>query len=303
MPKPLTEKYNRGRNAQTPAMRMARGRPPKKAKDKPTGMKVATVLPDPPEYLEPAARAEWIRLGKYLVAMRRVSELDLQALTIYSTSLTLFGECIRPLLIARSPLWGEVNGRPKPSKLESVAERHALIVLDLCEKFGLTARTRHLDHADRGRPGMPDELHELRGNPAKKKLGRTKTVDRLEWDAADVVPPGWFDRNALDEWYRLINQFETLDVWTPLDVAAISIGCGCYSLLIKCVTQIADEPPTLGIRDAEGHVEHPLSQIYGRHWKICERVWREYGMTPVDRARFAGSVVDPEKPKLSVYGA
>lgn len=300
--KPVGEKYNRGRKPQTAEMRVARGRPANKVKEKGTGMVVSTAVPDAPDWLDSAAKQEWDRVTKYLKVLKRVTLLDLQSLAVYCSSLAIFGEAIRPLLIDREPLWGFVAGRAKPATLSGVALRHAEIVIELAGKFGLTARTRHLDHADTGRPLVPEELHELRGNPSKKKLGRTKTVERIgEWSEADCAAPYWFDKRAKAEWVRLIEQFKNLDLWTPLDVAVLSIGCGCYSLVAKCADRMRDERLTVANQESDGSVENPLLTIYARHWKICESVWKEYGLTPVDRVRFPGQVAEVDKPKLAVY--
>jgi P27 family predicted phage terminase small subunit len=301
--KPVTEKYNRGRKPLTAGQRVARGRPPAKAKEKSAGMAVATSLPDPPEFLDQLAREEWNRLGKYLVAMKRVTQLDVQSLSVYCSSFAMFGQAIRPLLIEREPLWGFVSGRARPATLAGVTFKQAEIVIELAGKFGLTARTRHLDHADTGRPLLPDELHELRGNPSKKKLDRTKTVERLgEWSEADCSAPYWFDKRAKEEWLRLIGQFENLNLWTPLDVAVLAVGCGCFSLVAKCSEKLKDASLTVANKQSDGSVEHPLATIYAKHWRICELVWKEYGLSPVDRARFPSQVAEVGgKQKLSVY--
>lgn len=301
--KPVTEKYNRGRKPLTPEQRVARGRRPLKAKEKPVGMSVPIEIPTAPDWLDSDALAEWNRIGKYLQAMRRVSQLDSQSLAVYCSSFAMFGQAIRPLLIEREPLWGFVGGRAKPATLSSVAFKQAEIVIELAGKFGMTARTRHLDHADTGRPLQPDELHELRGNPSKKKLSRAKTVDRIgDWSEQDVCAPYWFDAIAKVEWERLIKQFENLSLWTPLDLAAMAVGCGCFSLVAKCANKLRDCQLTVAIQKGEGSVEHPLATMYAKHWRICEMVWKEYGLSPVDRARFPGQVVaQGGKPKLAVY--
>ncbi len=71
----------------------------------------------------------------------------------------------------------------------------------------MTARTRHLDHADTGRPALPNELHELRGNPSKKQLKASLSAEvQSEWNANDIQEPYWFDRTANNEWHRLLNR-------------------------------------------------------------------------------------------------
>jgi len=292
-----------GRKALSPAMRAATGRPLKKQTDRVPGLSAPTSLPAAPSVLDDAGREEWDRIGRFLVATRRVSELDMQSLTSYCLSWSLFGQSIRPLLIGRKPLWSFVGdaAKPRPSKLEDVARHHALIVIDIARKFGMTARTRHLDHANTGRPALPNELHELRGNPSKKNLKAKFTEQVGDWEPADVMEPYWFDRTARDEWYRLIAKLDKLELWTPLDLAVVAIGCSCWSLSVRAFEQLKHEDPII-LGDKGASTEHPLSLIVRRQLEVLDEVWRDFGMSPLDRARFKHAGGDSHgKPKLSVY--
>jgi P27 family predicted phage terminase small subunit len=299
-------KGRRGRDPLTDSQRRALGRPPKrKDLDKVPGLSVPVSLPDPPEQfqLEPLALEEWNRVGKFLLFTRRVSQLDRQSLAAYCVSWAAYGDAIRPLLIGRQPLYGHVNGKPRPSKLEEVARNHAAIVISMARRFGMTARTRHLDHADTGRPALPDELHELRGNPSKKQL-KTPLAEYTVggWSAEDIAMPGWFDRVAMEEWQRLTEAYVNINMFTPLDYSTLAIACATWSLYLKATEQ-ASEQGLIALTDKGAAVEHPLSLIQRRQLDILKEIWIDYGMTPLDRRRFkhSGSGDGEQKKRFKVY--
>ncbi len=180
--------------------------------------------------------------GQVLHFTRRVSEFDRQSLAAYCTSWVCYGESIRPLLIGRQPLYGIVGGKPRPSKLEEVARHHAAIVIAMARRFGMTARTRHLDQADTGRPALPDELHELRGNPSKKQL-KTPLVEYTVggWSEDDMAMPGWFDRVAMEEWQRLTTAYTNINMFTPLDYSVLAVACATWSLYLRANEQSQNE--------------------------------------------------------------
>ncbi len=288
----------------TDTQRRQLGRPAKRRDlDKIPGLSVPVHLPDPPAQLDAYAMVEWERVGKFLSFTRRVSELDLQSLAVYCTSWVCYGDSIRPLLIGRQPLYGSINGKPRPSKLEEVARNHATIVINMARRFGMTARTRHLDQADTGRPALPDELHELRGNPSKKYL-KTPLAEYTVggWSSEDIAMPGWFDRVAMDEWQRLTEAYVNINMFTPLDYSVLAIACATWSLYLKATEQ-AQEQGLIALTDKGAAVEHPLSLIMRRQLDILKEVWIDYGMTPLDRRRFkhSGKSDGEQKKRFKVY--
>jgi P27 family predicted phage terminase small subunit len=298
-------KGRRGRDPLTDTQRRALGRPPKRtATDKVPGLSVSTELPEPPDVLDEDAREEWNRVGRFLKFTRRVSELDRQSLASYCISWSMYGEAIRPLLIGRQRLWSDVGGRPKPAKLEEVARHHAAIVIEEARRFGMTARTRHLDHADTGRPALPNELHALRGNPSKKQLKGSLAEHTIgSWELADIQQPHWFDRTATQEWIRLLETYTNINLFTPMDVTVLAIACGTWALYCKAAEQIRTQG-LIGITDKGAAVEHPLSLIMRRQRDILKEIWIDYGMTPVDRRRFkhsGGATEGTDKKPFKVY--
>lgn len=288
----------------TDTQRRALGRPPKRRDlDKTPGLSVPVSLPDPPDVLDQVAREEWVRVGRFLKFTRRVSDCDRQSLAVYCASWSAYGEAIRPLLISRQPLWGFVLGKPRPSKLEEIARRHAMIVINIARRFGMTARTRHLDHADTGRPALPDELHELRGNPSKKHLkGSLAKFTVGGWDAADIEQPGWFDRTAILEWQRVVTAYDAIHLFTPLDASVLAIGCATWSLYSKAIRDI-ESTGFVALTDKGAALEHPLSYIMRHQLDIMREIWIDYGMTPLDRRRFkqGTDVSGDQKKRFKIY--
>jgi len=271
-------------------------------------LRVDSFLPLPPDSMSPEAAEEWRRVGEYLLLTDRVGKLDAQSLAFYANSYAFFAESVRLMLVNREKMWGLVRGRPKPAKLVGIACKHAMIAIRLARKFGMTARTRHLDHKHgSGRPATPDQIHALRGTKSTRpaamrptKVGKLPVVEK--WPEASVARPVWFNRDAGAEWDRTVHQLEIIDLWTPLDVGPVAILCGAYSLAAKCAVELSNQPMILPIQDAEGVVEHPLGEIYRELFIVCETVWQDYGMTPHDRMQFHHTEGEQQgKPKLALF--
>lgn len=289
----------RGRKALTPQQKTDK----QSTSIDPRGLKVDSILPQPPDNVDPAVAEEWLRVGEYLLLTDRVSKLDSQALLLYATSYATYADCMRDMLIGRKPLWGEVNGRPKPSKFVDLSIKHGAIVLRMARKFGMTARTRHLDHTSGcGRPATPQQIHKLRGTVPERPRKRPVKIEQMEWEPDSVACPAWFNSSAKAEWTRLVSQLTAVDLWTPLDVAPVAIVCASYALAAKCANAMLLEPLVLPVRDAETVVEHPLGVIYEKQFTLCEAIWQDYGMSPFDRQQFRHVEGEQQgRPKLQVF--
>jgi P27 family predicted phage terminase small subunit len=244
---------------------------------------------------------EWNRVGEFLRLTDRVAKLDHQALTLYAVSYSIYADAMRRLLIDRWPLWGEVRGKPIPSTYVGLTVKHGMNVVRMARKFGMTARTRHLDHKTGcGRPATPQQINELRRG-VKRKMAPAK-IETVEWSPESVACPDWFTKDAENEWNRLVEQLSACDLWTPLDVGPIAVAAASYALAVKCAQRLEDAEIVLPIRDSEGSVEHPLSLIYEKQFSLCENLWQDYGMSPFDRQQFHHVEGEKQgKPKLAVF--
>lgn len=262
----------------------------------PTGLIVDSILPPSPVELSREAVEEYNRVGEYLLLTSRVSKLDLQALAVYSASYAFYSDAMRPLIIGRNRIWDFVNDKAKPSKLVSVAMQHGKIALYQARRFGMTARTRHLDFVHgMGRPATPKQIKDLQS-------GRARRTEPADWHPDSVAMPNWFDPRARNEWHRLTDALRVNDLWTPLDVGPIALCCASFSLLLRCAAEMSDDALAVRVGDTNQFVEHPLSQIYRDHYWLCQSIWTDYGMSPHDRAQFLHvEGASQGKPRLSVY--
>lgn len=297
--KALTESQARGRAGSAVGKWAGRGRPATE-KPLPKGLKVDTVLPVPPESMHESAKREWERVGRYLELTDRVSKLDMQAMMVYCTSYNVFGRSLRPMLVDRQPLWSHVKGKPSPNVLAGLTAQHGKIMFETALRFGMTARTRHLDFVTgAGRPALPSQIHELRGSGSLR--AKRKPLPKT-WDDDAVEMPSWLnDKRSAAEWNRMVGVLDNLELWTPLDVGVIAVSIGCYSLMAKCAEML--DRQGLAVANLKGGAnEHPASSIYRTHYHLLNIIWKEYGMTPHDRMQFEPAQGEQQgKVKLTVY--
>jgi P27 family predicted phage terminase small subunit len=273
----------KGRKSLTPAQKAQKSRVAGRGEP----MKVQAELPPAPRQLSGDALAEWDRIGSYLLLTERVAAVDRQSLAAYATSFSLYCSAMAELLVNGQQLWGLSNLRPKRSVYCDIAVDHGRQSIRLARQFGMTARCRHLDHRITGRPATPQEIHDLRGTEKRRKP-KGRAYKSIEFPEDAVRPPDWFSlcEVASSEWDRLVNQLTVLDLWTPLDVAAVTIGCASFSLVLMCCDLLKEQETTIEIGEGVG-VQNPLLSIRSRHIDLCNEVWKDYGMTPLDRVNFS----------------
>lgn len=277
----MTYTGKKGRKALTSEQKSAKQR----ASSAPAPMRAPCELPKPPGSLCDVAKEEWARVGKYLRATERVASVDYQALAAYCSALAGYLQAMEALFIQRQPLWLMSNQRPKRSLFADMACTQGKDLLRLSRKFGMTARTRHLDHGRTGRPALPTEIHQLRGTTAKRK--RQEASHRMpEFPADDVAPPTWFaDCRVAEEWQRLVERLTALELWTPLDVGPVMLSACSFSLAMMAYDQLKGEGLAVQVSE-ELACENPLISIRSKHFELCESVWEDYGMSPYDRTNF-----------------
>ena len=260
-------------------------------------MRAPAELPPPPDELTEGGKAEWDRVGRYLLACQRVAAVDYQALTVYCASVCTYNQAVAYLLTDQQSLWGYTGGdtpKPKRSVFSDIAADSGWDIISLARKFGMTARTRHLDHRRTGRPALPDEIHSLRGTSPRHPRKRRGMTKLIQWPAESVIPPSWMLQcpAALRLWDRLIDSFSTLDLWTPLDHGPITVACASFALYLKATKELDIEGLAIQMEDSAA-VAHPLLRFRSQHFELVQRVWEDYGMSPYDRNNFTRMDADP----------
>ena len=259
----------------------------------------ATKMPALPFGMDTVASREWNRIGRYLVALDRVAEIDKQALFAYCTMWSMFSRIMEEEL---SPLRARlVEDGPTcliPHPLIAPLLRSAEVTLKKAGEFGLTARTRDLegDHGNR----KSSALKRLMGN--QRKVATHRLVDRVtpmlpDWEPEDMLPPEWMNEVALAEFHALGSSLAALDLFTPLDVIPITIGCTLFEMYTRALDQM--DCLTVPVYDKKGeevaYKEHPLHKVLTDLHSILQYVWKDYGQTPRFRKVFDGEKKEDKK--------
>jgi phage terminase small subunit len=249
-----------------------------------------TTLPTklPESNLQGEAGREWDRIGRYLVAIDRVTELDRQSLVHYCVQWANFSRTVRELdgfLTADGP------SHEIAHPLIAPAIRYGKATIKIACQFGLTARTRDLesDHGNR----MSKTVKKLLGNQAKVGAHHLESPTALvmpDWDEDDIAPFPWLSERSRLEYLRLRDSLRAADLFCPLDVVPITVTCVLFDLYCSCYEQITSMTVPVHGKDGEivREVEHPLHKSMCDLSEVLIYVWKDYGQTPRFRKVFSG---------------
>lgn len=265
------------------------GRRPKPIPD--NNWKIAkTAIPSLPERLDPVARDEWDRITPFLKALDRIAHVDRQTITSYCIEWSTFVRLMKHFNNPDAPLSAE---GPRCDVIHPIFPpliRAAEATIKLASQFGMTARSRYLEH---DRPVKPDVIKILEGNRrkiAEGKLNRPSIPMLLDFSNTDMRPPEWLNHRAREEYDSLGRALDLLDLFTPLDVTSIAINACLFDLYLRAYEQvITDKIPVfnaLGVPTLEK--ENPLYRVAHDCRTILMRFWKEYGQTPRFRKVFDG---------------
>lgn len=136
------------------------------------GVKVDSVLPDPPDRLPIVGQIEWRRLAPELNKLGVLSELDLTTLEMYCT---VFARWIKAEGKIREQEEGEIsrtpNGYQQQSAWLQISNNCIKQMQSLCAEFGMTPATRARMRLIEQQPKqldlltLLDELSQAKANP------------------------------------------------------------------------------------------------------------------------------------------
>lgn len=160
----------------------------------------------------------------------------------------------------------------------------------------------------RGLKPLPNNVHQLHGNPSKKNLGQV--VQNLEPEIEIPGCPPHLLPEAKKEWKRITPELEKYGLISKLDRAALASYCQTWALMVYSETQLARamkiaekkrlEAEAAG-KDYEGGDGLVLmttngNMIYSPYWimaknsrYVLDRMLANFGMSPVARGRVSPS--------------
>lgn len=98
-------------------------------------------VPEPPDFLDDVARAEWFRVGRELLSAGLLARLDTTALAAYAVTYSQWSQSIMRIrkhgMLVKTP-----NGYPVQSPFVSMANKAFVQMLRMLAEFGMTPSSR-----------------------------------------------------------------------------------------------------------------------------------------------------------------
>jgi P27 family predicted phage terminase small subunit len=136
----------------------------------------------------------------------------------------------------------------------------------------------------------------LRGNPGQRVVKREPEPTSLQ---ELPEPPEFLDENGRGEWRRIIGEMVRLRLVTALDTMCFAAYCQAYAQWKQAVEALnhaaAEDLETRGlvIQDKDGRRPNPLLRVVRSAGDTMLQLAREFGLTPIARARLAGAGFEP----------
>lgn len=147
----------------------------------------------------------------------------------------------------------------------------------------------------RGRKNLPTVLKLLKGNPGH----RPPPEDEPKPEPNIPKCPKHLDKEARQEWNRMVKELESLGMLTNLDKAVFALYCQTYSTWAQASRQIQEKgmvfttaPSTRTLKDGSVKVSGGGLPIVNPYFSIADKAKEqmmkaliEMGMTPSSRSR------------------
>lgn len=135
-----------------------------------------------------------------------------------------------------------------------------------------------------GRRPLPTALHQLHGNPGKRRRNRDEPRPRVD---PNPVPPDYLPPDARAKWDELVPLLLRLGLLTVVDHTALALYCSAYARFLEAERKINE----LGevIIDKRGVARRsPWLLLQRTATRQMVTIGGQFGMTPADRARLLG---------------
>lgn len=139
-----------------------------------------------------------------------------------------------------------------------------------------------------GRPPLPSNVHQLRGNPGKRaRNDKEPEPDVLQ----DLAAPAHLPTATAAVWDQLAPQLKKAGVLTTIDTPALEMACDAIATFRLCMEKTAEG--RLLQKNAEtGSISlSPWTMVKSMAYKQALAVLREFGATPSARSRVT---IDPQ---------
>jgi P27 family predicted phage terminase small subunit len=140
----------------------------------------------------------------------------------------------------------------------------------------------------RGRKPLPKYLHELHGNPGKRRLSAAPAAapgpDHNSGLPADMPPPEYLSAEAKEFWRENFDELRADGRLDPLSIGLFVALCSTFGTLRQSAIALQGAP--LIVPDRDGAMrKSPWLMVQTKAAAQYLRLAAEFGMTPASRAR------------------
>jgi P27 family predicted phage terminase small subunit len=148
----------------------------------------------------------------------------------------------------------------------------------------------------KGRKPKPAVLHELHGNPGKRKR-----KDGLAVTGNAPTPPPYLTAHAKRLWKEILSNFGDINLVTPADKYSFAQLCQALARVVEGERILSAEglivrEPIVNrhgtVTDKEKIKAHPAIAIVKMYGSQVAQIGARFGLSPADRAR----IVQPQQP-------
>lgn len=108
--------------------------------------------------------------------------------------------------------------------------------------------------------------------------------------------------HGADLWVRLAAHLVKLQVLSVLDLEALRVLCDQWQLY--CSLAEYDDPVKMFVTSDRGNwSEHPAVKRRAEAAKACERIWRLFGLTPLDRESLEIDLASGDNDEIGTFAA
>jgi P27 family predicted phage terminase small subunit len=139
----------------------------------------------------------------------------------------------------------------------------------------------------RGRKPKPDALHQLAGNPGKRKRRVDAPVEDLPVPDNEYAPPAMMTKRAALVWRAEMPRLRQLNMLKPTDLAAFAIYCETRARWEICRETLDEHGLTYATESKHGSMVRvrPEVAIMQTAERSMAKFLTELGMTSVSRIR------------------
>lgn len=140
----------------------------------------------------------------------------------------------------------------------------------------------------------PIEVKELRGTVRNDRMA----VEPVKFEVLDNMPepPSYFNEVASKEWYRILEQYKAIKIFSVLDIPSIIIYCKAWDDYNRICNGLADNTIQEIVTFENGTQQvSPYMTLLQRSIDTIKIYGERLGVTPVSRTKVSGLIGKKEE--------